>query len=85
MESARRLLLDGGVELDDGKGAHLHSPAATVDTRTGDVGGSGGVTGESPLGRFQASSYLVTGKGAEVAFSGGVQARFVNQPEAAKP
>ena len=78
LQSARRLNVTGGVRVDDGRGARLNSPDAVVDTRTGDVQGSGGVTGESPLGRFQASSYLVSGKGARVAFNGGVRARLTN-------
>jgi lipopolysaccharide export system protein LptC len=83
-QKAGRLQLTGGVVMDDGKGAHLESPAAEVDTRTGDVAGRGGVTGTSPLGRFQAGAYLVKGKGAEVVFSGGVRAHLENQPEAPK-
>ena len=84
-EAARHLHLEGGVRLEDGKGAKLDSPTAEVDTQTGDVSGQGGVTGASPLGQFRASSYLVKGKGAEIDFSGGVQGRFVNQPETRRP
>lgn len=84
-QSAGRLQLNGGVVMDDGKGAHLESPAAVVDTRTGDVTGQGGVVGTSPLGRFQAGAYLVKGKGAEVVFSGGVRAHLENRPEAPQP
>lgn len=84
-QKAGRLQLNGGVVMDDGKGAHLESPAAVVDTRTGDVAGQGGVVGTSPLGRFQAGAYLVKGKGAEVVFSGGVRAHLENQPETPRP
>lgn len=83
LQSARRLTVTGGVRVDDGRGARLRSPDALVDTRTGDVRGAGGVTGESPLGRFQASSYLVAGKGARVVFSGDVRARLTNASSAA--
>lgn len=84
-ESRRKLLLTGGVDLDDGKGTHLASPSAEVDTRTGDVDGRGDVTGTSPLGRFQASAYLVRDKGAVVTFFGGVRAHLINGSEKSKP
>lgn len=84
-ESRRKLLLSGGVELDDGKGTRLASPSAEVDTRTGDVDGRGEVIGTSPLGRFQASAYLVRDKGADVTFFGGVRAHLVNGSERGKP
>lgn len=80
-QAARRLVLTGGVRMDDGRGARLDSPDALVDTRTGDVTGRGGVTGISPLGRFQASSYLVSGKGARVVFSGDVRGHLINASE----
>ena len=84
-ESRRKLLLTGGVDLDDGKGAHLFSPSAEIDTRTGDVDGRGDVSGTSPLGRFQASAYLVRDKGAVVTFSGGVHAQLINGSETPRP
>ena len=84
-ESRRKLLLTGGVHLDDGKGTVLDSPSAEVDTRTGDVDGRGDVTGASPLGRFQASAYLVRAKGAAVTFFGGVHAHLINGSETRKP
>ena len=82
-QARRRLLLSGGVVMEDGKGAHMESAGAEVDTRTGDVRGRGGVTGTSPLGRFQASSYLVKGKGSDIVFDGAVRAHLVNPPQGA--
>ncbi len=84
-ESRRKLLLTGGVELDDGKGTHLVSPSAEVDTSTGDVDGRGDVSGTSPLGHFQASAYLVRQKGDAVTFFGGVKAHMLNGSEKTKP
>ena len=85
LESRRRLLLTGGVHLDDGKGTLLDSPSAEVDTRTGDVDGRGDVSGTSPLGRFQASAYLVRQKGDAVTFYDGVRAHLINGSEKPKP
>lgn len=84
-EARRKLLLTGGVDLDDGKGTHLFSPSAEVDTRTGDVDGRGDVSGTSPLGRFQAAAYFVRGKGAAVSFFGGTHAHMFNGSGAPKP
>ena len=84
-ESRRKLLLTGGVDLDDGKGTHMWSPSAMVDTRTGDVDGRGDVSGTSPLGRFQASAYLVREKGDAVTFFGGTHAHMFNGSEKPKP
>ena len=84
-ESRRKLLLTGGVVLDDGKGTILHSPSAEVDTRTGDVDGRGDVTGDGPLGHMQASAYLVREQGAAVTFYGGTHAHIVNGSETPKP
>ena len=85
VESRRKLLLTGGVDLDDGKGTHLFSPSAEVDTRTGDVDGRGDVSGTSPLGRFQASAYLLRNKGAAVTFFGGTHAHMFNGSEKPQP
>ena len=84
-ETRRKLLLTGGVDLDDGKGTHMFSPSAEVDTSTGDVDGRGDVSGTSPLGRFQASAYLVRDKGAVVTFFNGVRAHMINGSEKPKP
>lgn len=84
-ESRKKLLLTGGVELDDGKGTHLVSPSAEVDIHTGDVDGRGDVSGTSPLGRFQASAYLVRDKGAAVTFLGGTRAHLINGSEPPHP
>ena len=84
-ESRRRLLLTGGVDLDDGKGTRMFSPSAEVDTSTGDVDGRGDVTGNGPLGHMQASAYLVRDKGAAVTFFGGVRSHILNGSEKPKP
>ena len=73
------------MDLDDGKGTHMVSPSAVVDTSTGDVDGRGDVSGTSPLGRFQASAYLVRDKGAAVTFFGGVRAHLINGSEKSRP
>ena len=84
-ESARKLLLTGGVALDDGKGTHLYSPSAEVDTRTGDVDGRGNVWGDGPLGQMQGAAYLVRQKGAAVTFYGGTHAHILNGSETPRP
>ncbi len=84
-ESARKLLLTGGVALDDGKGTRLYSPSAEVDTRTGDVDGRGKVWGEGPLGQMQGAAYLVRQRGAAVTFYGGTHAHILNGSEKPRP
>ncbi len=76
-EDQRRLTLDGGVLLKDGRGYNFTTPSAQVDTTTGQVVGNSGVKGDGPLGRITASSYGVYDRGKRIVMKGDVRARIV--------
>lgn len=76
-EDQRRLTLDGGVQMKDGRGYNFTTPSAQVDTTTGQVVGNSGVKGDGPLGRITASSYAVNDRGKRIVMRGDVRARIV--------
>lgn len=80
-KDAGRLVLQGGVVFDDGKGGRITTDEAVVDTRAGVVTGQprvtgGGVRAEGSFGHIQAGSYAIYDQGRRVVFKGGVKARI---------
>jgi lipopolysaccharide export system protein LptC len=75
-ETKRILTLIGDVRIDDGSGRRVNSERAVVDTRTGQVVGQSGITGDGPMGQFSAQSYGVSEKGKKLEFKGRVRARM---------
>ncbi|WP_447411931.1 LPS export ABC transporter periplasmic protein LptC, partial [Clostridium perfringens] len=74
-EDTKILNLAGDVNLEDGKGARFHSDRAVIDTNAETVTGDSHVSGESPLGRTEASSYAVSERGMHIVFRGQVRSR----------
>jgi lipopolysaccharide export system protein LptC len=75
------LTMNGHVMFDDGRGAHFVSDRAVLNIVDGTVRGDSAVTGDSPLGHIEASSYSVDDHGGHVVFIGHVRGRLVNQQE----
>ena len=76
-QDKRRLVLDGQVNLKDGRGYDFTTPNATVDTSSGVIAGNSGVKGVGPLGRVAASSYGVYDRGERIIMKGDVRAHIV--------
>ena len=76
-EDARRLTLQGQVQLRSASGYTFLAPQAQVDTASGTVSGNAGVQGQGPLGHIVASSYAVYDHGHRVIMKGDVRAHIV--------
>ncbi|MEW6598599.1 MAG: LPS export ABC transporter periplasmic protein LptC [Pseudomonadota bacterium] len=83
-DDTKVLNLDGDVNLDDGKGAHFHSDLATIDTNADTASGNSRVSGDSPLGHTEASSYAILNRGAHLIFRGQVRSRIINDRGASR-
>lgn len=59
--AGHRLVLRGGVELNDAHGNRFRSPTAEIDTKENIASGNQGVTGEGPLGSVSAEAYEIFG------------------------
>ena len=70
-EAGRTVTSGPNVKISEGEsGFDLVTPEAVVDTRTGIVTGSKGISGTGPLGTISASSYVIAEQGERVTFSG---------------
>lgn len=70
-EAGRTVTIGPNVRISEGEsGFDLVTPEAVVDTRTGIVTGSKGISGTGPLGTISASSYVIAEQGERVTFSG---------------
>ncbi|PZN99468.1 MAG: LPS export ABC transporter periplasmic protein LptC [Alphaproteobacteria bacterium] len=70
-EAGRTVTIGPNVKISEGEsGFDLVTPEAVVDTRTGIVTGSKGISGTGPLGTISASSYVIAEQGERVTFSG---------------
>lgn len=69
------LNLQGGVRL-NGADASFDTASSVFNTATGELGGSGPITGSGSLGEIEAKSYGVYEKGERMVFRGGVRARI---------
>jgi len=74
-ETDRVLKLEGGVKL-NGADASFSTAASVFDTATGELAGSGPISGSGSLGEIIAKSYGVYDKGERMVFKGGVRARI---------
>ncbi len=57
--AGHRLVLRGGVELNDAHGNRFRSPTAEINTKANIASGDQGVTGEGPLGSVSAEAYEI--------------------------
>lgn len=80
-DDRKLLYMDGHVVFEDGKGARFASDHATLKLDEGSVSGNSAVTGDSPLGHIDASSYSVDQHGDHVVFVGNVHGHFVTDQE----
>ena len=80
-DDRKLLYMDGHVTFQDGKGARFTSEHATLKLDEGSVTGNSGVSGDSPLGHIDASSYSVDQHGDHVVFVGNVHGHFVTDQE----
>lgn len=74
-EGARKLDLEGGVQLSNTQG-EFKTKSSQFDTKTGELAGSGPIHGVGSLGEIDAKSYGVFDKGDRMIFKGGVRARI---------
>ncbi len=74
-EGTFKLNLHGGVRLVDSKGA-FDTATSLFDTKTGEIVGSGPISGSGSVGEIQANSYAIADKGARMIFKGGVHTRI---------
>jgi lipopolysaccharide export system protein LptC len=74
-EGTFKLNLHGGVRLVDSKGA-FDTATSLFDTKTGEIVGSGPISGSGSVGEIQANSFAVADKGARMIFKGGVHTRI---------
>ena len=80
-DDRKLLYMDGHVTFQDGKGARFASDHATLKLDEGSVSGNSRVSGDSPLGHIDASSYSVDQHGDHVVFVGNVHGHFVTDQE----
>ena len=76
-EDQHALVLQGKVQVTDGRGYSFTTPTARVDTTNGLVSGESGVQGHGPLGQIAASSYGVYDRGQRIIMRGDVHAHIV--------
>lgn len=74
-ESGGRLQLGGGVKLEGARGV-FSSPSTVLDTKTGDVVGTGAIQGSGSFGSTEAGSFAVKEKGGQIIYKGGVHSRL---------
>jgi lipopolysaccharide export system protein LptC len=75
-EDTRMLLLRGHIRGDDPRILNVATNEALVNTRTGDVVGSGPVASRTPTAQVASKSFDVRDKGDRLIFKGGVHARL---------
>jgi lipopolysaccharide export system protein LptC len=75
-EDTRMLLLRGHIKGDDPRVVNFNTNEVLVNTRTGDVVGSGPVAGSTPTGQVASKSFDVKNKGDVLIFKGGVHGRL---------
>jgi len=75
-EDTRMLLLRGHIKGDDPRVVNFNTNEALVNTRTGDVVGSGPVASSTPTGQVSSKSFDVKNKGDVLIFKGGVHGRL---------
>ena len=75
-EDSRMLYLQGHVHGSDPKTAAFSTDKAVVNTRTGEVKGASGLTGQARAGSVKSNGFDVYDKGDRVVFKGGVHARL---------
>ena len=80
----RILYMAGHVVFDNGQGSRFTSDRAVVDLQADTVTGNSAVSGDSPLGHIDASSYSVDQHGDHVVFIGNVRGHLVNRQEQAQ-
>ncbi len=80
-EATKSVRLTGGVHLVD-TGSHIdfQTGEALIDSKTGNIFGNSPVSGRSPLGAVNASSYAIYDHGARVEFNGAVRSRIEQRP-----
>lgn len=74
-EDDRMLQMSGGVEL-NGHDTRFITDTSAFNTKTGELGGLGPISGAGTLGEIHAKSYGVYDKGERMVFRGGVRARI---------
>lgn len=74
-EQSGQLQLSGGVRLISPQ-ATFDTETSVFETSTGELAGSGPISGAGPLGDIDAKSYGVYDKGERMVFKGGVRARI---------
>jgi lipopolysaccharide export system protein LptC len=77
-EDTHILVLDGKVQLDDGKRDLFESEHALVNTDQGTASSQTFVKATGPLGQTTASSYAVKDRGRDTEFIGDVKSHLVN-------
>jgi lipopolysaccharide export system protein LptC len=76
-QASKSVRLSGGVRLiDTASGFDFQTGEAVIDTKTGNISGNSPVSGRSPLGAVNASSYAIYDHGARVEFVGNVRSRI---------
>lgn len=74
------LTLEGGVDLFQDTGYELHTPAATIDVKSGTAFGTDPVNGQGPLGSMNAEGFTIDRQAGVVQLTG--KARLVIRPDA---
>jgi lipopolysaccharide export system protein LptC len=74
-ETAGLLELTGDVRM-TGRAGEFNSPAATYDSKTGDIVGKGSVQASGAAGQLQAGSFQVQDQGDSVTYKGRVHTRL---------
>lgn len=71
LEKERKVVIGPNVKITDGEsGFSLETDEAVIDTRTGEITGNKGVTGNGPLGTINASAYAIHDQGRRIEFMG---------------
>ncbi len=84
-EATHLLQMNGAVKVNDGRGYVFLSESALLDTQTHRAEGHNHVTGDGPLGHFDANAYVIDEKGGHAVLTGQVHTHLLPQGSAVKP
>ena len=79
------LQMNGAVKMLDGRGYTFRSETAVIDTQTHDAGADSHVTGDGPMGHFEADRYRIDQKSGHAVLTGHVHTHLLTGGGQASP